>query len=181
MPHFSRVLAIKMSSSHPAQTAALCMLLLPFTHSDKQSVELLAKWGVTFLLHPLAILQTPAAAVLAAAGCGCARCIYNHRPHKLYTHLRLCLRAAQHCCFHPPGCQCCNLVLHQRDKGRHNNTRPPCKHSSGNQWQSVGLRLPVGTHMRHKGFLVCWQVQVSGEHTLLLCRVDGGVTGSCCH
>jgi hypothetical protein len=53
MPHFSRVLAIKMSSSHPAQTAALCMLLLPLTHSEKQSVELLAEQGVTFLLHPL--------------------------------------------------------------------------------------------------------------------------------
>jgi hypothetical protein len=43
MPHFSRLLASKMSSSHPAQTAALCMLLLPLNHSDKQSVELLAE------------------------------------------------------------------------------------------------------------------------------------------
>jgi hypothetical protein len=53
MPHFPSVLAIRMSSSHPAQTAALCMLLLPLTHSDKQSVELFAEEGVTFLLHPL--------------------------------------------------------------------------------------------------------------------------------
>ena len=127
----------------------------------------------------------------ASSSCGClgscwmrlcARCIYKHRPHKLYTHLCLCLRAAQHCCFHAPGCQCCNLVLHQRDKGRHNNTRPACKHSSGNQCQTVGLQPPVGTHTRHKGPLACWQVHVSVGHTLLLCRVDiGGVTGSCCH
>jgi hypothetical protein len=33
--------------------SALCMLLLPLTHSDKQSVELFAEEGVTFLLHPL--------------------------------------------------------------------------------------------------------------------------------
>lgn len=53
MPHFSKGLAVRVASPHPAQAAEVCRLMLLSVQSAVALVLWGAEQGVTFLWHPL--------------------------------------------------------------------------------------------------------------------------------